>query len=113
MGGSSNPWMGFEEYMSKTIIAAKIDVTKIDKDRLFQGKNGAKYLDVILIESPESRYGDDFMVTQQVTKEEREQGARGAILGNAKYLGRGKSSSPARTTSAPTTTDDGDGSVPF
>lgn len=75
--------------MSKTIIAAKIDVTKIDKSRLFQGKNGAKYLDVILIESKESRYGDNFMVTQAVTQEERKAGTRGAILGNAKYLGRG------------------------
>ena len=27
------------------IIKAKIDVTKIEKGRLFIGKNGAKYLD--------------------------------------------------------------------
>jgi hypothetical protein len=71
----------------KIIIAAKIDVTKIDKSRLFQGKNGAKYLDVILLETEGSQYGDHFMVKESVTKEEREANPKaGTILGNAKFL---------------------------
>lgn len=72
--------------MSKQIIACKIDCTKIDKKRLFEGKNGAKYLDCVLIATPEGKYGD-FMICQSVSKEEREAGTRGNILGNGKYLG--------------------------
>lgn len=76
--------------MSK-IIAVKIDVTKIDKTKLFEGKKGAKYLDAVLIENKDGtdQYGNNFMVTQSVSKEERLAGGRGAILGNAKYVGGG------------------------
>jgi len=61
----------------------KIDCTKIEKKWLFAGKNGAKYLDIILIEKP-SQWGDTHMVVQSVPKEAREAGERGPILGNAK-----------------------------
>lgn len=64
------------------MITGKIDVTKIDKDRLFKGEKGT-YLDIVLIETPKSEYGD-YMIVQSVTKEEREAGQRGEILGNAK-----------------------------
>lgn len=76
------------------MIKAKIDVTKIDKTRLFQGQKG-KYLDVVLIETPNSEYGD-FMIVQEVTKEERQAGVKGAILGNAKHLGQ-RQQAPAAT----------------
>lgn len=69
------------------MIIAKIDVTKIDKSKLFAGAKG-KYLDVVLIETPQSQYGDDYMVVQGVSKEDREKGIKGAILGNAKILGQ-------------------------
>lgn len=85
------------------LIAAKIDVTKIDKNRLFQGKNGAKYLDVLLQEVTDDRFGNDFRVVQQVSKEEREKGVRGEILGNAKYLGRKPEEPKPRAASAPAT----------
>lgn len=70
------------------MITVRINVVKIDKEKLFAGKNGAKYLDLVLIETKNSPYGDDYMVVQSATKEERAAGKRGAILGNAKILGR-------------------------
>lgn len=73
------------------MISVKIDVTKIDKSHLFDGKNGAKYLDVILIETPDNRYGNDYMAAQSVSKEAREAGEKGPILGNGKIVGKGKS----------------------
>ena len=76
------------------MIIAKIDVAKIDKARLFPGKNGAKYLDIILRETPGDKYGNDYMVVQSVTKEERQAGVKGAILGNAKTYGQPAGSSP-------------------
>lgn len=71
--------------MSK-IIALKIDVSKIDKARLFKGQKGT-YLDAVLFLNDEpGQYGDHGMITQSVSKEERESGVQGAILGNARIL---------------------------
>ena len=72
--------------MSK-LIAIKIDVTKIDKARLFEGKKGS-YLDAtVFLNDEEGQYGDNGMITQSVSKEERESGVKGNILGNVKILG--------------------------
>jgi hypothetical protein len=75
--------------VAKTVIAS-IDVTKIDKSKCFQGKNGALYLDLVLINTPDNQYGNTYMAVQGVSKEEREQGVKGAILGNAKVFGAGE-----------------------
>ena len=68
------------------MITAKIDVSKIDKSKLYKGEKGV-YLNVVLIETPNSEYSD-FMVVQETTREEREAGIKGGILGNAKILVR-------------------------
>jgi hypothetical protein len=70
--------------MSNT-ITARIDVTKIEKERLYQGKKG-KYLDIVLIPTPNAKYEQTHMVVQSVSKEERDQGIKGNILGNAKEI---------------------------
>ena len=67
------------------MITLKIDVLKIDKARLFKGEKGT-YLDAVMIETPDNQYGDDYMIVQGVSKEEREAGTRGNILGNAKIF---------------------------
>ena len=74
--------------MSK-LLAIKIDVTKIDKERLFRSdKTGAQYLDaVVFVNDEEGQYGDNGMITQSVSKDEREAGVKGNILGNVKILG--------------------------
>lgn len=69
------------------MITVKIDVKKINKDKLFPGKNGAMYLDLVILDSPNDKYGNDYMVIQQNTKEEREAGVKGVILGNGKNVG--------------------------
>jgi len=72
--------------MSK-LIAIKIDVTKIDKARLFEGQKGS-YLDAtVFLNDEEDQYGNNGMITQSVSKEERESGVKGNILGNVKILG--------------------------
>lgn len=71
------------------IVALKIDVSKIDKSRLFQGEKGT-YLDAVVFLNDEAdQYGNNGMITQSVSKEEREAGTRGAILGNVKIIGGG------------------------
>jgi hypothetical protein len=69
----------------KPIIRIKLDVTKIDKSALFKGSKGT-YLDLSLVPTSSSQYGDDYMVTQDIGKERRQAGEKGPILGNAKIL---------------------------
>ena len=73
--------------MSKIGVSGKIDVTNIDKARLFVGQKG-KYLDfTVFIDIDElDQYGNSGMVTQDVTKEEKNQGVKGNILGNVKVF---------------------------
>jgi len=69
------------------VVQIKLDVTKVIKERLYVGKNGAKYLSVTLIPVTNSKYDDDYMCVQSVTKEERTRGMKGPILGNGKIMG--------------------------
>ena len=98
------------------MIIAKIDVTKIDKEKMYKGQKGT-YLDLILIESRNDKYENDYMVVQGVTKEDREAGVRGAILGNAKIHGQAKqqpAQKPAPKQAVKDFGDDGvDEDVPF
>jgi hypothetical protein len=72
----------------KQTIKLKIDVSKIDKSKLFKGQKGT-YLDAVLFLNDEvDQYGNNGMIVQSVTKEEREKGIRGAILGNASPVGQ-------------------------
>lgn len=59
------------------MISLSINVSKIKKEKQFDGKTG-KWLDLVLIETPDSEYGD-YMVKQKGTKEEDM-----PIIGNAK-----------------------------
>ena len=70
----------------KHTIALKIDVSKIDKERLYKGEKGT-YLDaVLLFDTDMDRFENNGMIVQSVTKDERLSGLRGEILGNAKLL---------------------------
>ena len=92
-------------------ISVKLDVTKIDKARLFKGEKGT-YLDaVILYDSEADQYGNNGMIIQSVTKEEREAGTRGAILGNVKSIGVASPQPVKAVTSAPAANVNDD--IPF
>jgi hypothetical protein len=68
-------------------ISVRLDVSKIDKSKLYKGEKGT-YLDAAIIMKDEpDQYGNIGMIVQSVTKEEREQGVKGSILGNVKYIG--------------------------
>lgn len=85
------------------MITVKIDVTKILKEHLFAGKNGAKYLDLVLFENRDGKdqYGNDFVVKQSLPKEARDRGDKAPILGNAKHMESRQSSVPRSNRPAP------------
>lgn len=68
----------------KELIKGSIDVTKVNKEKLYKGKKGT-YLNVVLIPTPNSDYGD-WMIVEESSEEERKAGEKGTILGNAKVL---------------------------
>jgi len=96
--------------MSKIGVALKIDVSKVDKARLFKGQKGT-YLDATVfidLDNP-GPYGDHGMITQDVTKAEKDAGQKGPILGNCKVFWRDEQ--PEATSPQPAVGDDSD--LPF
>ena len=93
------------------IINLKIDVTKITKSRLFKGEKGT-YLDCSLIPTPNSKYGD-YMIVEQVTKEERAQNVKGVILGNGKVFKRPEQTAAPEVKSEPETLNEPGTDLPF
>ena len=68
------------------ILKISIDVTKIDKKRLYKGKKGTYLNAAILLRDEPDQYGNDGFIAEEVSKEERESGTKGTILGNVKRI---------------------------
>lgn len=67
------------------IINASIDLNKIDKSKIVEGKNGAKYYNFsITVNDEKDQYGNDVKLTAQQSKEEREAKATKVYIGNGK-----------------------------
>ena len=108
--------------MSKVGISIKLDVTKIDKARLFQGEKGT-YLDLTTFVDLDSKdqYDNNGFIAQSQTKEERESGAeKPPILGNVRVFykdtgaGAGTPGAAQPSPAAPNTGGgDFDDSIPF
>lgn len=64
-------------------IKLKINVSRILKDHLYPGKNG-KYLDLVAWPNKNGpdQYGNTHMVCQEVSREARDKGEKGPIIGN-------------------------------
>ena len=73
--------------MSKIGVSLKINVSEIEKGRLFAGKKG-KYLDATVFIDLDNldQYDNSGMITQDVNKEEKANGIKGPILGNCKVF---------------------------
>ena len=97
------------------MIIAKIDVTKLDKSHFFKGQKGI-YADLMLIPNKDGgdQYGNDGFVSQGVSKEARDKGEKGKIVGNYKKIHRpeapqAKQAAKAKVPHEPDQDDD----VPF
>jgi hypothetical protein len=88
------------------MISLSIKTEKLEKEHIIQGKNG-KIVAVVLFENKDGKgqYGDDGFVVQSVSKEAREAGVRGPIVGNWRYIGQ--------KTTAPKGQETEDSSIPF
>lgn len=73
--------------MSKIGISISINVSKIDKTRLFQGKKGM-YMDLTTFIDTDNldQYDNNGFISQSTSKEENEAKVRTPILGNCKVF---------------------------
>lgn len=74
-----------------------IDVTKLDKSRFYKGKKGTYAKLTCFVDTEEtSQYGDHGTITQELSKEDRDNGVKLPIIGNAKVFWKdGQSQSKA------------------
>ena len=93
-------------------LSVRIDVTKIEKARLYAGAKGT-YLDLTTFVDTEEKdqYENNGFISQSVDKEEREQGVQTPILGNVKvFFTDGAQSSPQSAPQSKTVIDE---DIPF
>lgn len=76
----------------------KIDclIIPIEKNKLYKSEKGNVFLDLAVFEiDPAKRKGDDtHLVVQSLSKEDREAGKQGAILGNLRDFGAPAADTP-------------------
>lgn len=102
-------------------IKLKINVSMIEKARLFAGKKG-KYLDATVFVDVDNKdqYDNNGMITQDVSKEEKDKGVKGPILGNCQVFWSDQQQAqqqapqaPAAQNQEPAGFDDFDDDIPF
>lgn len=98
------------------MITLSVNVTKIDKTALVDGKNG-KYLSLVLFENKKGidQYGNAGFITQDLGRERREKGEKGEILGNYKVILPRHQQAPAQSQPQQSQEEpfDEDSSIPF
>ncbi len=71
----------------KVGINVSIDVTKIDKSRLFQGQKGTYLSMTTFVDTEETdQYDNNGFISESTSKDERDSGVKGTILGNCKVF---------------------------
>jgi len=80
--------------MADKIIRLKLDVSKIDKTKLYKGEKGTYLSCTLLLNDATDNYGNNGMIVQETTKEERDSGIKGAILGNCKVVIQNQPTAP-------------------
>jgi hypothetical protein len=106
--------------MSKIGVRLKINLSEIEKARLFKGKKGV-YLDatVFIDIDQKDQYENNGMITQDVKKDEKDQGIKGPILGNVQVFWRDDNNAPqqanqqAMAQQAQPAPEDFDDDIPF
>jgi hypothetical protein len=91
------------------IFTGSIDLTKIDKSKVTAHANGSKYYQVqVVINDEEDKFGNTMAIRDNLSKEEREAGAKPVYLGNCKKVWSSEPAPAVTHTPAQTneTTDD-------
>ena len=101
--------------MSTIGVNLSIDVSKLDKSRLYKGAKGTYANLTVFIDSNPDQYGKNGGVKEQATKEERDQKVKMPFVGNATiFWSDNPDFQQARVEQAQEpATDEFDDSIPF
>lgn len=66
------------------IITLNVNLEKLDKSKVYEGKNGGKYYPLAVRVVDDYRYGKNAYATTDYTKEEKEAGAQEERIANGK-----------------------------
>ena len=69
-----------------SIISANIDLTKVDKSKIYEGKKGKYYPITIVLNDEVGQFGDSGYIQTEQTKEERDAKTPKSFLGNVKVV---------------------------
>ena len=69
-----------------SIISGNINLSKIDKDKIYEGKKGKYYPVTVVINNEVGEYGDSGYIMTEQTKEERDASIPKEYLGNVKVI---------------------------
>lgn len=94
------------------ILKLNLDVTKLNKQRFYKGAKGTYCNLTVLLKDAPDQYGNDGMIVEDVSQEERQNGVKGAIVGNARIAGQ-KPKAQSAPAPAPSSTTDDDSDIPF
>lgn len=79
-----------------SFIKLSIDVTKIDKAKLYVGKKGT-YLSAVLYENDQpDQFDNTHVIKEDLTQEERAAGVKAKIIGNGKTIGTKRAATSQR-----------------
>lgn len=96
------------------IIGASIDLSKIDKSKIVEGKNGAKYYNfTILVNDEPNQFGKDVALTQEQTKEQRANKDKKEYIGSGKTVWKSESDSVKKEDDFKVQDDPNSSSLPF
>ncbi len=100
--------------MSKIGVSLNLNLSKIDKSKIVQGKSG-KYLNLtaFIDTEKEDQYGNHGAIAHSLSKEERQSGDKGAIIGNAKVFWNPSETSKPTPKPTPQADDDFNDDIPF
>ena len=69
------------------LLAISIDLSKLDKSKFIEGKNGSKYVNLTVgVNSETNQYGQNASVSLAQSKEERDAGSKKTYVGNGKVI---------------------------
>ena len=69
-----------------SIVSANIDLTKINKSKIYEGKKGKYYPITIILNDEPGQYGDSGYIMTEQTKDERDAKVQKEYLGNVKVV---------------------------
>lgn len=69
------------------IAVIKIDLSKIDKSKIYEAKSGGKYYEFqVSINDKTSQYGENISASESQTKEERDSKANKTFIGGGRVI---------------------------